>query len=158
MRHGTSTVRVSASGVLYEPRTVAPQVVMRLTRCNGAFCTEYVVDGQVFRTVVDTGSPFLMVDGRCGALTAPTPYCFAAPVRSVDLQDMSEEGYGSSAIAASPPLYVSPSWSAIAASPFVLEPPEGHIVERAGRRGPLHLPAVIQVYTLDCFYSTRCGY
>lgn len=43
-----------------------PAVVMRLYRCNGAFCTYYTVDDQRFRAVVDTGSPFLMVDGRCG--------------------------------------------------------------------------------------------
>ena len=49
-----------------------PAVVMPLYRCNGAFCTYYTVDDQRFRAVVDTGSPFLMVDGRCGP--APTPY------------------------------------------------------------------------------------
>ena len=43
---------------------------MPLHRCNGAFCTYYTVDEQRFRAVVDTGSPFLMVDGRCGP--APT--------------------------------------------------------------------------------------
>ena len=69
-----------------------PAVVMPLYRCNGAFCAYYTVDDQRFRAVVDTGSPFLMVDGRCGP--APTPYCFAAPVRSVGMDDVSEEGYG----------------------------------------------------------------
>ena len=69
-----------------------PAVVMPLYRCNGAFCTYYTVDDQRFRAVVDTGSPFLMVDGRCGP--APTPYCFTDPVRSVDMEDVSEEGYG----------------------------------------------------------------
>jgi hypothetical protein len=42
--------------------------------------------------VVDTGSPFLMVDGRCGP--APTPYCFTSPSRSVDMDDKTTEGYG----------------------------------------------------------------
>ena len=58
----------------------------------GAFLTEYMVDDQRFRAVVDTGSPFLMVDGRCGP--APTPYCFVRPSRSVDMDDESAEGYG----------------------------------------------------------------
>ena len=61
-----------------------PAVVMPLYRCNGAFCTYYTVDDQRFRAVVDTGSPFLMVDGRCGP--APTPYCFTAPVRQAELE------------------------------------------------------------------------
>ena len=33
--------------------------------CGGAYCVAYTVDGQQFRAVVDTGSPFLTVDGTC---------------------------------------------------------------------------------------------
>lgn len=39
------------------------EVPLRL--CGGAYCVEYSVDGQPFRAVVDTGSPFLTVDGTC---------------------------------------------------------------------------------------------
>ena len=91
-----STEPQSALARTKQPETdQPPAVVMKLTRCNGAFCTYYTVDDQRFRAVVDTGSPFLMVDGRCGP--APTPYCFATPVRSVDMEDMSDEGYGGQA-------------------------------------------------------------
>jgi len=41
------------------------RAVMPLSRCGGALCTEYNVDGQRFRAVVDTGSPFLLVYGSC---------------------------------------------------------------------------------------------
>ena len=43
--------------------------MLPLKRCGGAYCTEYSVDGQRFRAVVDTGSPFLLVDGSCDAST-----------------------------------------------------------------------------------------
>jgi hypothetical protein len=63
---------------------------------------EYYVDGQRFRAVVDTGSPFLLVDGSScgggnagwgcyGSYGATTPSSGAA---SGSLDDASEEGYG----------------------------------------------------------------
>ena len=38
-----------------------------LSLCGGAYCVSYTVDGQSFRAVVDTGSPFVLVDGTCDA-------------------------------------------------------------------------------------------
>jgi hypothetical protein len=38
-----------------------------LSLCGGAYCLGYSIEGQRFRAVVDTGSPFLLADGTCGA-------------------------------------------------------------------------------------------
>ena len=58
------------------------------------FCTEYYIDGNRFRAVVDTGSPFLLVDGsqtstyeRWGRFAEDSPL-------SVPLGDVSNEGFG----------------------------------------------------------------
>ena len=40
---------------------------MPLSLCGGAYCLGYSIEGQRFRAVVDTGSPFLLADGTCGA-------------------------------------------------------------------------------------------
>ena len=40
---------------------------MPLSLCGGAYCVGYSIAGQRFRAVVDTGSPFLLADGTCGA-------------------------------------------------------------------------------------------
>ena len=47
-------------------RLTPSSVKLPLLRCGSGFCTEYYVNGQRFRAVVDTGSPFLLVDGTCG--------------------------------------------------------------------------------------------
>ena len=41
--------------------------VVPLSLCGGAFCAAYTIDGQPFRAVVDTGSPFVLVDGTCSS-------------------------------------------------------------------------------------------
>lgn len=41
--------------------------VVPLDLCGGAYCLNYTLDEQQFRAVVDTGSPFVLVDGTCGA-------------------------------------------------------------------------------------------
>ena len=63
------------SGSTNSPATVGAsrnpvRLVMLLSRCGGALCTEYIVDGQSFRAVVDTGSPFLLVYGSCNGRTS----------------------------------------------------------------------------------------
>merc|ERR1719446_459832 len=50
-----------------------PLIEVPLSLCGGAYCVRYELDGQPFRAVVDTGSPFLLVDGsscRGGGLAA----------------------------------------------------------------------------------------
>ena len=73
------------------------RAVMPLSRCGGALCTEYNVDGQRFRAVVDTGSPFLLVDGSCPAGARGSRWgCYNYGLAGVQgsLGDASEEGYG----------------------------------------------------------------
>ena len=45
----------------------AESVEIPMSLCGGAYCVLYSLDGQRFRAVVDTGSPFLLVDGTCAA-------------------------------------------------------------------------------------------
>ena len=78
-----------AERVLRQMRPSA--VVLPLERCGGAFCTQYAVDGQRFRAVVDTGSPFLLVNGDC---VSSRWGCFDTGAGSLSLGDSSEEGYG----------------------------------------------------------------
>ena len=61
--------------------------------CPTAFCTEYYIDGQRFRAVVDTGSPFLMVDGYFDS-RGTSSGVFLNDEQSVPLNDMSGEMYG----------------------------------------------------------------
>lgn len=63
-----STATALSTTAAAGPRAVAPPAlsVLPMQRCGGAFCVEYMVDGSRLRAVVDTGSPFLLVDGSCG--------------------------------------------------------------------------------------------
>ena len=69
--------------------------VLKLQRCGGAFCAEYFVDGKPFRAVVDTGSPFIMVDGSCNGGRGRWG-CYSGGIQGAQgsLNDASEEGYG----------------------------------------------------------------
>ena len=44
--------------------------VLPLSLCGGAYCVLFTIDKQPFRAIVDTGSPFLLVDGTPG----PSPW------------------------------------------------------------------------------------
>ena len=46
------------------------QQVLPLSLCGGAYCVSFSIDKQSFRAIVDTGSPFLLVDGTPG----PSPW------------------------------------------------------------------------------------
>ena len=71
----------------------AGDLALPLQRCGGAFCASYSIDSQDFRAVVDTGSPFLLVDGSCAQRGRFG--CFnSTRSRSVFLGDTSEEGFG----------------------------------------------------------------
>ena len=48
---------------------VLPSVEVPLSLCGGAYCLGYSIEGQQFRAIVDTGSPFLLADGTCTART-----------------------------------------------------------------------------------------
>ena len=47
------------------PAPLLPPAVVPLELCGGAYCVNYTIDRQLFRAVVDTGSPFVLVDGTC---------------------------------------------------------------------------------------------
>ena len=40
----------------------------RLQRCGSSYCVTYLVDGSLFKGVVDTGSPFLTITGSCSVI------------------------------------------------------------------------------------------
>ena len=44
--------------------------MLPLSLCGGAYCVQFTIDKQPFRAIVDTGSPFLLVDGTPG----PSPW------------------------------------------------------------------------------------
>ena len=68
----------------------APAIVP-LFLCGGAYCLGYTIDGQPFRAVADTGSPFVLVDGTCTEAGARTPWgCFRGTGRSSGLEDTEE--------------------------------------------------------------------
>ena len=46
--------------------------IVPLSLCGGAYCMAYTIDDQPFRAVVDTGSPFILVDGSCDAAVMTT--------------------------------------------------------------------------------------
>lgn len=75
-----------------------PAIVLKLNRCGAALCVEYAVEGQRFRAVVDTGSPFLLVASGpfCSPRLAPRWGCFSRESvgGSIDMQDSSREGFG----------------------------------------------------------------
>lgn len=62
-------------GLPHETRALSPPtgrarrppgvVSIPLTDCGGSYCTVFRVDGNPFRAVVDTGSPFITVAGSC---------------------------------------------------------------------------------------------
>jgi len=67
-------------------------ITLPLEREGGAFCIQYFVEGQRFRAVADTGSPFLLVDGA--SCLASRWGCFDETGTSTQLGDASEEGFG----------------------------------------------------------------
>ena len=62
VRHGSLVPAYSS----VELPTVVP-----MSLCGGGYCALYKIDGQRFRAVLDTGSPFLVVDGTCAATMCP---------------------------------------------------------------------------------------
>lgn len=68
--------------------------ILPLKRCGGAYCIEYLVEGQRFRAVADTGSPFLLVAGPNGSGECARWGCLFTPGASIDIGDASLEGFG----------------------------------------------------------------
>ena len=66
---------------------------MPLFLCGGAYCAAYELDRQPFRAVIDTGSPFMLVDGTCGSGSASKWGCYRGPGRDSGLDD-TDEIYG----------------------------------------------------------------
>ena len=72
-----------------------PPAVVPLFLCGGAYCAAYELDKQPFRAVVDTGSPFMLVDGTCGTGDASRWGCYRGNGRDAGLTD-TDEIYGGS--------------------------------------------------------------
>jgi len=72
-----------------------PPAVVPLFLCGGAYCAAYEIDKQPFRAVVDTGSPFMLVDGTCGTGDASKWGCYRGNGRDAGLTD-TDEIYGGS--------------------------------------------------------------
>jgi hypothetical protein len=85
--------REAAQAVVLPRRDVT---FLPLKQCGGAYCTEYFVEGQRFRAVADTGSPFLLVPGPdgAGACAFARWGCLSTPGASVAMGDASLEGFG----------------------------------------------------------------
>ena len=77
--------------------------------CGGAYCAAYELDKQPFRAVVDTGSPFMLVDGTCGTGDASRWGCYRGNGRDADAvykagaQDIMDAGHGASPRSGGPP-------------------------------------------------------
>ena len=67
--------------------------VVPLFLCGGAYCAAYEIDNQPFRAVIDTGSPFMLVDGTCGASDSSKWGCYRGDGRASGLAD-TDEIYG----------------------------------------------------------------
>ena len=82
---------LAAASLAFEHRASqasTPSLEVPLQLCGGAYCVGYSVDGQLFRAVVDTGSPFLAVDGTCSASSGPGRWgCYRGTPQSAGLAD-----------------------------------------------------------------------
>lgn len=59
------------------PAVVQPQIItMPLSKAGGAYFIYYRVDSALFRAVLDTGSPFLMIPGSCSQNTRAKTGCY----------------------------------------------------------------------------------
>jgi hypothetical protein len=86
-----------ASASFLGRRRQPDEVVLPLLQCGSAFCTEYRIDGQRFRAVVDTGSPFLLALSELDCVGGPERWGCYSDERSIGgglLDDESEEGFG----------------------------------------------------------------
>lgn len=72
-----------------------PPAVIPLFLCGGAYCAAYAIDKQPFRAVVDTGSPFMLVDGTCSTGDVSKWGCYRGDGRDAGLAD-TDEIYGGS--------------------------------------------------------------
>ena len=72
-----------------------PPAVIPLFLCGGAYCAAYEIDKQPFRAVVDTGSPFMLVDGTCSTGDVSKWGCYRGDGRDAGLAD-TDEIYGGS--------------------------------------------------------------
>ena len=72
-----------------------PPAVIPLFLCGSAYCAAYEIDKQPFRAVVDTGSPFMLVDGTCSTGDVSKWGCYRGDGRDAGLAD-TDEIYGGS--------------------------------------------------------------
>ena len=67
----------------------APAIIP-LSLCGGAYCIGYSIDGDQFRAVADTGSPFVLVDGSCDSGRNNEWGCYRGVGRPTGLDDTDE--------------------------------------------------------------------
>lgn len=86
-----------SSATEFLERKIAAQAelpaVVPLFLCGGAYCAVYELDDQPFRAVIDTGSPFMLVDGTCSAGASSKWGCYRGAGRASGLAD-TDEIYG----------------------------------------------------------------
>jgi hypothetical protein len=73
-----------------QPLPADAPVVIPLGLCGGAYCVSYRIDGQPFRAVVDTGSPFLLADGTCVPSASSVWGCYRGTGRDAGLENTDE--------------------------------------------------------------------
>lgn len=124
----------AATPFIFKP---TPSVVkLPLLRCGSGFCTEYYVNSQRFRAVVDTGSPFLLVDGTCSSdAPASSRNAFTA------LKTASEGAFGWGCFEAGD--------SSGSLADYSTEMFGGQNIDVEWRRGMLRLPGSIFVSTQE---------
>lgn len=88
----TNSQRLGLPLVSNAAKSKSQKIVLPLVSNGAAFCTEYFVGGKRFRAVVDTGSPFLLVNGIRNA--RQTWGYFEGGDGSLPLGDSSEVDYG----------------------------------------------------------------
>jgi len=72
-------------------QSLQPVGIVPLFLCGGAYCAAYTIEGQRFRAVLDTGSPFVLVDGTCNSGVGVSPWgCFRGDAQPAGLDDTDE--------------------------------------------------------------------
>ena len=90
--------RPAAVAIVPLGAAVLPELpaVVPLFLCGSAYCAAYELDKQPFRVVIDTGSPFMLVDGTCGTGDDASKWgCYRGTGRDAGLTD-TDEIYGGS--------------------------------------------------------------
>ena len=87
----TTNLLPPAQSVSASPEFLDAPAIIPLSLCGGAYCLGYSLDGHQFRAVVDTGSPFILVDGSCDTGSQNNEWgCYRGMGRPSGLPDTDE--------------------------------------------------------------------